>query len=157
MGLSTEELDVDQQQDHIKQKQQLLQNQHPASAASAGSSEEKEDQQQHEAAAAKQQQQVTWRRLHAMGPRNLLPQQIELGLLPSLSTTQWPLEFEAETSMAGQTPIMAVPSFSQPQPYPLVLMQQATAAAGGGVVVHVWLDGSEVGLIKDAVAAQGGI
>jgi hypothetical protein len=31
---------------------------------------------------------VTWRRLHAMGPTALLQQQMELGLLASLSTTQ---------------------------------------------------------------------
>jgi len=31
---------------------------------------------------------VTWRRLHAMGPTALLKQQMELGLLASLSTTQ---------------------------------------------------------------------
>jgi hypothetical protein len=31
---------------------------------------------------------VTWRRLHAMGPSRLLGQQLRLGLLASVSTTQ---------------------------------------------------------------------
>lgn len=31
---------------------------------------------------------ITWRRLHAMGPSALLEQQMQLGLLASLSTTQ---------------------------------------------------------------------
>jgi hypothetical protein len=41
-----------------------------------------------EAAAGVSAGEVTWRRLHAMGPSALLQQQMELGLLASLSTTQ---------------------------------------------------------------------
>lgn len=80
-----------------------------------------------------------------------------LGLLASLSTTQWPLHYAADAALAGQQPVLAVPSFSQPQPYPLLLMQQAPGALGGGVLVHVWVDGQEVTLMQQAVAAQGGL
>lgn len=100
---------------------------------------------------------ITWRRLHAMGPSTLLPKQMDLGLLPSLSTTQWPLDVDQHTCMAGLLPVVAVPGFSQPQPYPLVLLQQATAAAGGGVMVHVFLDTAEANALQQAIQAQGGI
>jgi hypothetical protein len=104
-----------------------------------------------------QQQQVTWRRLHAMGPRQLLQQQMQLGLLASLSTTQWPLDYAADADFAGQLPLLAVPSCSQPQPYPLLLMQQAPTGCGGGMLLHVWLDGDEVPLLQEAVAVFGGL
>jgi hypothetical protein len=104
-----------------------------------------------------QQQRVTWHRLHAMGSRKLLQQQMQLGLLASLSTTQWLLDYAADAYFAGQMPLMAVPSFSQPQPYPLLLMQQAPQGSGGGMLLHVWLDAGEVELLQQAVAASGGL
>jgi hypothetical protein len=109
------------------------------------------------ASEGEQRQQVTWRRLHAMGPRCLLQQQMQLGLLASLSTTQWPLDYSIDANMAGQLPLLAVPSFSQPQPYPLLLMQQAPPGLGGGMLLHVWLDGDEAPLLQQAVAARGGL
>jgi hypothetical protein len=104
-----------------------------------------------------QQQRVTWRRLHGMGPRKLLQQQMQLGLLASLSTTQWPLDYAADACFAGQLPLMAVPSFSQPQPFPLLLLQQAPPGCGGGLLLHVWLDAGEVALLQQAVAEHGGL
>lgn len=118
-------------------------------AAAAGTGSPEGEQQQ--------QQQVTWRRLHAMGPRCLLQQQMQLGLLASLSTSQWPLDYAADASFAGQLPLLAVPSFSQPQPYPLLLMQQAPPGMGGGLLLHVWLDAAEVPLLQQAVANKGGL
>lgn len=102
-------------------------------------------------------QQVTWRRLHAMGPSRLLLQQMQLGLLPSLSTTQWPLDFAVDACMYGSLPVYAEPAFSQPQPYPLVLMQHAPVAAGGGVMLHLFLDDVDVCGMQQQLLLQGGI
>jgi hypothetical protein len=70
---------------------------------------------------------------------------------------RWPLDLTVDTNFAGQVPCVAVPSFSQPQPYPLVLLQQATAAQDGGWMVHVFLDPAEADDMQQAVAAQGGL
>ena len=135
----------EQQQQELQQKQQQQHDQ-----------QEKQQQQQEEKADSSKQQ-VTWRRLHAMGPRRLLDQQMTLGLLASLSTTQWALQYEVDAAVCGELPVLAVPSFSQPQPYPLLIMQPAPAAGGGGVLLHLWLDEAEVTFMEEAVAAQGGI
>jgi hypothetical protein len=146
-----------QQQQKQQQKQQQQQEERNGSAdtqppvATAAAEPAAADVEQ------QQQQQVTWRRVHAMGPRRLLQQQMQLGLLASLSTTQWSLDYAVDANMAGQLPLLAVPSFSQPQPYPLLLMQQAPQLLGGGVLLHVWLDAAEVPLLQQAVSAQGGL
>lgn len=70
-----------------------------------------------------------------MGPSHLLAQQMQLGLLPSFSTTQWPLGFAVDACMAGQLAYYAEPAFSQPQPYRLVFRQHAPVAAGGGTTM----------------------
>lgn len=133
MGISDEELQFEQHRSQQQQPQTAMQDK------------------------KQQKLQVTWSRLHAMGPHQLLPQQMELGLLPSLSTTQWPLDFAVDTCMAGFQPVYAVPAFSHPQPYPLALMQQAPNAAGGGVMVHVFMDDVEAAAMEQAMLAQGGI
>lgn len=71
--------------------------------------------------------------------------------------TRWPLDYAEDAAFAGVLPCMSFPSFSQPQPYPLVLMQQATPAQGGGWMVHLFLDAAEAPAMQDAVAAQGGL
>jgi hypothetical protein len=142
--------------DHNNMQQQQQQHagaarDHVPSRAPAPEAANKQQQQQ------QQQQRVTWRRLHGMGPRKLLQQQMQLGLLASLSTTQWPLDYAADACFAGQLPLMAVPSFSQPQPFPLLLLQQAPPGCGGGLLLHVWLDAGEVALLQQAVAEHGGL
>lgn len=86
-----------------------------------------------------------------MGPRELLEQQRQLGLLPSLSCTQWPLDVAADAALGDQVPLLVAPSFSQPQPYPLVLQQPAPPAMGGGVLVHLCLDPEEADLFVQKV------
>ena len=70
---------------------------------------------------------------------------------------RWPVRFQEDVAFAGQLPSLSVPSFSQPQPYPLVLMQQATPAQGGGWMVHLFLDACEAPAMQAAVDIQGGI
>lgn len=72
-------------------------------------------------------------------------------------TLRWPLRFQEDAAFVGQLPSLSVPSFSQPQPYPLVLMQQATLAQGGGWMVHLFLDACEAPAMQAAVEMQGGI
>ncbi|WIA17769.1 hypothetical protein OEZ85_009282 [Tetradesmus obliquus] len=156
MGISHAALTGDecnQQQQQPQQAEDLSGALPPSSAGAAAAAAAAA----HEGKQQQQQQQVTWRRLHAMGPRCLLQQQMQLGLLASLSTTQWPLDYAADASFAGQLPLLAVPSFSQPQPYPLLLMQQGPPGMGGGLLLHVWLDAAEVPLLQQAVAARGGL
>jgi hypothetical protein len=153
MNLPEEEEQPQPQQPEQVQEQQQGQEQR-------GREEAKQQQQRQELQQEQQSQpprrQVTWCRLHAMGPRHLLQQHMALGLLASLSTTQWALQYEADAAVCGALPLLSVPSFSQPQPYPLLLMQPAPAAFGGGVMLQLWLDQSEVGAMEQAVAAQGG-
>jgi hypothetical protein len=78
-------------------------------------------------------------------------------VLLSAAPARWPLDYASDAAFAGVLPCMSVPSFSQPQPYPLVLMQQATPAQGGGWMVHLFLDAAEAPAMQDAVAAQGGL
>ena len=73
---------------------------------------------------------VTWRRLHAMGPRHLLEHQVALGALPSITATQWPIDYGADATFNGVSPVLVVPGFSSPQPYPMLLLQQAPPAWG---------------------------
>lgn len=84
-----------------------------------------------------------------------------------LKQHRWPLDYATDASFAGQLPLLSVPAFSQPQPYPLVLLQQATPAqggnggggggSGGGWMVHMFLDASEVAGMRAALAEQGGL
>jgi hypothetical protein len=71
---------------------------------------------------------------------------------------RWPLHFQRDACFAGQLPCAAAPSFSQPQPYPLVLLQQAAPAQGCGAwMVRVWLDAGDADALRQAVEAQGGL
>ncbi|KAF8055398.1 IFT57 [Scenedesmus sp. PABB004] len=110
--------------------------------------EDAQQQQQQPGAAA-----VTWRRLHAMGPRRLLERQVALGCLPSLTTTQWPLNYAADAALAGQLPLAALPGFSSPGPFPLLLSQPAPPALGGGVLLHLVVDADEAAPLAAALAA----
>lgn len=80
-----------------------------------------------------------------------------VAVLGVILITRWPLDYAADTSFGGQLPRLSVPSFSQPQPYPLVLMQQATPAQGGGWMVHVFLDAAEAPAMQQALEAQHGV
>lgn len=88
--------------------------------------------------------------------RGMLLLQLLLPYPPSIHH-RWPLDLETHTNFAGLVPCITVPSFSQPQPYPLVLMQQATAAQGGGWMVHLFLDPAEADDMQQAITAQGGL
>lgn len=78
-----------------------------------------------------------------MGPRSHLEQQMLLGCIPALSTTQWSFDEAEDACMGGQVPLLCVPAFSQPQPYPLVLSTKAPQRLGGGVMLHLFLDRME--------------
>lgn len=90
-------------------------------------------------------------------PCGLMPVLLVSAAAISTCLCRWPLDYAKDAAFAGQVPCLAVPSFSQPQPYPLVIMQQATPAQGGGWMVHIFLDAAEVLAMQQAVAAQGGL
>jgi hypothetical protein len=72
------------------------------------------------------------------------------------TTHRWPLDFATDAAFGGQLPVAAAPGFSQPQPYPLLLTQQAAQGAGGWMV-HVFLDADEAAAFKGIVEAAGGL
>eukprot|EP00775_Hariotina_reticulata_P008505 gene8505-8687_t len=81
-----------------------------------------------------------------------MPQQDEEASF-ALRTAKWPLDVAADAALGGHMPLLVAPSFSQPQPYPLVLQQSAPSAMGGGVLVCVWLDPAEADLFLLAMSA----
>lgn len=72
-------------------------------------------------------------------------------------TPRWPLDVACDASLTGQLPSLVLPGFSQPQPYPLVITQQATPAKGAGWMVHVYLDPAEAADMAGIVEAAGGL
>jgi hypothetical protein len=86
-----------------------------------------------------------------MGPRHLLEHQVALGALPSITATQWPIDYGADATFNGVSPVLVVPGFSSPQPYPLLLMQQAPPAWGGGLLLYVWVDAAEAPALCSAL------
>lgn len=80
---------------------------------------------------------------------------IAAGEPPALMASQLTLDHAADADFAGQLPVAGVPSFGRLL-FDIANVQAAPPAAGGGVLLHLWLFAEESREMAAAVAAGGG-
>lgn len=66
--------------------------------------------------------------------------------------SQCTVDYGADADFAGQLPVAAVPTFGR-MVIPIAHSQPAPPAAGGGVLVHLWLPEEQAGELASAAEA----
>lgn len=69
-----------------------------------------------------------------------------------MMVSQCTVDYGADADFAGQLPVAAVPTFGR-MVIPIAHSQPAPPAAGGGVLVHLWLPEEQAGELASAAEA----
>ena len=77
------------------------------------------------------------------------------GRPPLLMATQWALDYGADADFGGQLPVGAAAGFGAGLLFPAALTQPAPPAAGGGVLLHLWLWPREAAELEAALGEEG--
>ncbi|PSC70669.1 trichothecene 3-O-acetyltransferase [Micractinium conductrix] len=76
------------------------------------------------------------------------------GQVPVLMASQWALDHARDVDFGGQLPLAAAASFGSALMFPVAVSQAAPPAAGGGIMLHLWLWPDEARELTAALMAD---